>query len=84
MMENVFMEFEGAGYSFYFVSNFEVLKVTPDSVHGAGLYAHNFNCSFYPENTLEIVHRSVPLTSWGTSATEVLSRLHQPSWSKNC
>ena len=56
------MEFEGAGYSFYFISNFEVLKVTPDSVHGAGPYAHNFNCSFCPENTLEITYsRSVPL-----------------------
>ena len=34
MMDNVLVRFEGAGYSFYFVSNFEVLKVTPDSVHG--------------------------------------------------
>ena len=85
MISNVLVKFDNAGYSFYFVSNFEVLKVTPDSVHGAGPYAHNFNCSFYPENTLEIIRsRSVPLTSWGTSATEVLSRLHQPSWSKNC
>ena len=35
MMENVLVNFEDTGYSFYFVSNFEVLKVTPDTVHGA-------------------------------------------------
>ena len=36
MIGNVLMKFDGAGYSFYFVSNFEVLKVTLDSAHGAG------------------------------------------------
>ena len=56
------MEFEGTGYSFYFVSNFEVLKVTLDSVLGAGPCAHHFEGSFCPENTLEITYsRSVPL-----------------------
>ena len=62
MMENVLVKFEGTGYSSYFVLNFEVLKVTPDSVHGAGPYAQDFNCSFCPGNTLEITKsRSVPL-----------------------
>ena len=62
MIENVLVRFEGTGYSFYFVSDFKVLKVTPDPVHGAGPYAHNFDCLFCPENTLEITYsRSVPL-----------------------
>ena len=56
------MKSEDDGYSFYHVSNFEVLKVTPDSVPGAGPYAHNFNRLFCPGNTLEITYsRSVPL-----------------------
>ena len=58
MMENVLVRFEGAGYSFYFISDFEVLEVTPDSVHGAGPYTHNFDYSFCPEITYI---RSVPL-----------------------
>ena len=62
MMENVLVNFEGAGYSFYFVSNFEVLKVTPGSVHGAGPYTHDFDRLFCQGNTLEITYsRSVPL-----------------------
>ena len=45
MIDNVLMKFDGAGYSFYFVSDFEVLKVTPDSVHGAGPYPRHFTGS---------------------------------------
>ena len=45
MIDNVLMKFDGVGYSFYFVSDFEVLKVTPDSVHGAGPYPHHFTGS---------------------------------------
>ena len=36
MIGNVLVKFDGAGYSFYFILNFEVLKMTSDSVHGAG------------------------------------------------
>ena len=61
MMENVLVNFEGTGNSFNFVSDFEVLKVTLDTVHGAGPYTHNFDRLFCPENTLEITYsRSVP------------------------
>ena len=45
MIGNVLVKFEGAGYSFYFVSDFEVLKVTPDSVHGAGPSSPHFTGS---------------------------------------
>ena len=62
MLHNVLVKFGGTGYSFYFVSNFKVLKVTPDSVHGAGPCTHHFEGFYYPENTLEITYsRSVPL-----------------------
>ena len=66
MMDNVLVNFEDTGYSFYFISNFEVLKVTPDTVHGAAPYAHNFSQLFCPGNTLEITYsRSVPLNTLG-------------------
>ena len=42
LIVNVLVKFEGAGYSFYLVSDFEVLKVTPDSVHGAGPCSRHF------------------------------------------
>ena len=45
MIDNVLVKFDGAGYSFYFVSNFEVLKVTPDSVHGTGPSHRHFTGS---------------------------------------
>ena len=45
MVGNVLVKFEGAGYSFHFVSDFEVLKVTPDSVHGAGPSSRHFTGS---------------------------------------
>ena len=45
MIDNVLMKFDGTGYSFYFVSDFEVLKVTLDSVHGAGPYPGHFTGS---------------------------------------
>ena len=45
MIGNVLVKFDGAGYSFYFVLDFEVLKVTPDSVHGAGLFSCHFTGS---------------------------------------
>ena len=45
MIGNVLVKFDGAGYSFYFVSDFEVLKVTPDSVHGAGPSSCHFTGS---------------------------------------
>ena len=45
MIANVLVKFEGAGYSFYFVSDFKVLKVTLDSVHGAGPSSHHFTGS---------------------------------------
>ena len=45
MIGNVLVKFDGTGYSFYFVSNFKVLKVTPDSVHGAGPSPHHFTGS---------------------------------------
>ena len=62
MISSVLVKFDGTGYSFYSVSNFEVLKVTSDSVHRAGPCACHFEGSFYPENTLEITYsRSVPL-----------------------
>ena len=62
MVGNVLVKFGGTGYSFYFDSNFKVLKVVPDSVHGSGPCAHHFEGSYYPENTLEITYsRSVPL-----------------------
>ena len=45
MIVNVLVKFEGAGYSFYFVLDFEVLKVTPDSVHGTGPSSCHFTGS---------------------------------------
>ena len=45
MIGNVLVKFDGALYSFYFISNFEVLKVTPDSVHGAGPSPRHFTGS---------------------------------------
>ena len=45
MIDNVLMKFDGAGYCFYFISDFEVLKVTLDSVHGTGLYPCHFTGS---------------------------------------
>ena len=45
MMENVLVNFEDTGYSFYFVSNFEVLKVTPDTVHGVA-HTHTTSIGF--------------------------------------
>ena len=59
MMEHVLVNFEGTGKSFYFVSNFKVLKVTPDTVHGAGPCTHNFHRLFCPENTLDITSQQV-------------------------
>ena len=45
MIGSVLVKFDGAGYSFYFDSDFKVLKVTPDSVHGAGPSSHHFTGS---------------------------------------
>ena len=45
MIGSVLVKFDGAGYGFYFVSDFEVLKVTPDSVHGVGPSSHHFTGS---------------------------------------
>ena len=56
------MELEGAVRRLGFTAKFELLKVTPDSVPGAGPCACHFEGSFCPENTLEITYsRSVPL-----------------------
>ena len=48
-----FVEFEGAANSFNFTMNFKVLKVTPDSVHGAGPSSHQLKGTFHKENTQE-------------------------------
>ena len=62
MMENVLMKFEGTVRCLGFTAKFELLKVTPDSVLGAGPCAHHFEGSFCPEDTLEITYSwSVPL-----------------------
>ena len=51
MMANVLVKFEDTGYSFYFNSNFEVLKVTTDSVHVAGLSLSPLQRHKHVENT---------------------------------
>ena len=45
MISNVLVKFGMTGYSSYLDTNFEVLKVTPDSVHGAGPSARHFTGS---------------------------------------
>ena len=53
MMVNVLVKFEDTGYSFNFNTNFEVLKVTPDSVHGGGPILSPLQRHKYIENTQE-------------------------------
>ena len=74
MMANVLEKFEGAGYSLNFTSDFEVLKMTPESVHGAGLSSHHSKALFTKKHTrLQLTTGQSCCNYWDTSATEVFS-----------
>ena len=53
MMVNVLVKFGDTGYSFNFNTNFEVLKVTLDSVHRGGLFSSPLQRHKHVENTQE-------------------------------
>ena len=53
MMVNVLVKFGDTGYSFNFNMNFEVLKVTPDSVHGGGPFSSPLQRHKHVEKTQE-------------------------------
>ena len=89
MMENVLVNFEDTGYSFYFISSCHELR----SFEGDPGYSSwgspirtQLQLAFSVQEThwKSLTAGQSLLSRWGTSATEVLSRLDRPSWSKNC
>ena len=84
MMENVLINFEDTGYSFLFrleLRSFEGHQVHFQSMGQAHTHTTFIGFSVQKTHWKSLTAGQSLQTKDGTSAAEVLSHLHQPSWS---